>query len=575
MSGTAGTNPAPGWPRAARSVRVAILGWARLAYQGTQGSGYNLSASELAAGLAMSGHAVKYLSSGRTYDLRPWPHVRHEETWRGVECFDLVNSRNLSPASYNFANMASEASSPRDTALVLGWLDRERIEIVHVHSLEGFALDVIGRIRATGRPVVVTTHNYWFACPQVDLMRDESRLCLDYEGGRACEACIRKRPPGRQRLKRRLGQSLERVLGSELGGLMRTAAPLLVDRIRRGRRGALVPNDRAADPEAAAGFEVDSGLSLRAEAEGVIEHNLGPEPTDRPRKPVAPTPLDANESFLSSDRHLVVLNGYGRRRAQGIDALNQASLVTPPSDFVRRAYVAMGVDESRTRVVRLGQPHFDQIRRRTIRGPYYDARPWDPSAARPVRFGFFGAMRPSKGIDVLCEAIPLLPAAIRRRCQFHIRAMGHDWTLRKRLSLFPEVSFLGGYDLVQLIGAGAEYDVGVLPHAWFENSPLVLLEHLHAGKFVISSRLGGPVEWVRPPRNGLMVAGGRPDELAGAMASIVEGRVALPSPREVHEATPNVQSYPGHVAEVESIYAALLEGARAPSERPPAAAATR
>ncbi|MFN0133993.1 MAG: glycosyltransferase [Phycisphaerales bacterium] len=552
-----------GWPRASRPVRVALLGWARLAYQGTQGSGYNLSASELAAGLAMSGHAVFYLSSGRTYDLRPWAHIRREETWRGVDCFDLVNSRNLSPASYNFANMGAEASSPRDATLVLRWLDRHRIEIVHIHSLEGFPLDLIARVRASGRPVVVTPHNYWYACPQVDLMQDESRLCMDYDGGRACETCIRKRPPGRQRLKRRLGQAIERVLGVELGGLARTAAPLVRDRLRqlRGQRAVAIPNERAADPESAAGFDVESGLSPRAEAEGVIIHNLGAEPGDRPRKPVAATPIDANEVFLASDRHLVVLNDYGRRRAQGVEALNQASAVTPPSDFVRRAYVAMGLEEARSRVVRLGQPHFDQINRRTRRSPFYDARPWEPGAERPVRFGFFGAMRPSKGIDVVCEAIPLLPAAIRRRCQFHIRAMGHDWTLRKRLSLFPEVSFLGGYDLVQLIGAGAEYDVGLLPHVWFENSPLVLLEHLHAGKFVISSRLGGPLEWVRPPKNGLLVAGGRADELAGAIASIVEGAVRLPSPREVHEATPNLQSYPEHVAEVEGMYAGLLGAA--------------
>ena len=38
-------------------------------------------------------------------------------------------------------------------------------------------------------------------------------------------------------------------------------------------------------------------------------------------------------------------------------ALNRASLVIPPSDFVRRVYVRMGVKDELTRVVRLGQPH--------------------------------------------------------------------------------------------------------------------------------------------------------------------------------------------------------------------------
>jgi len=111
-----------------------------------------------------------------------------------------------------------------------------------------------------------------------------------------------------------------------------------------------------------------------------------------------------------------------------------------------------------------------------------------------------------------------------------------------------------------------EYDVGLLPPIWLENSPLVLLEHLHAGKFVITSRLGGPPEWVREPGedaghplgNGLLFPGGDADALATQIVRIASGEVELPSPAEVHGATPHLQSYPGHVAEVESIYRELL-----------------
>jgi glycosyltransferase involved in cell wall biosynthesis len=229
--------------------------------------------------------------------------------------------------------------------------------------------------------------------------------------------------------------------------------------------------------------------------------------------------------------------------------------------------VRMGLREERSRVVRLGQPHFDQINRRTRRSPFYSVRPWDPERAhRPLRFAFLGAMRPSKGIDIFARAIELLPHEVRQRCQLLFRALGFDWPLRRRLSRFPEVSFAGGYDLLQLIGAAGDYDVGILPHVWFENSPLVLLEHLHAGKFVICSRLGGPVEWVVPPKNGLLVAGGHADQLARAIEDLAEGRVTIPSPREIHEATPILQSYPGHVQEVAAVYAEVL-GRPAEAER--------
>jgi glycosyltransferase involved in cell wall biosynthesis len=557
-----------GWRTTDRPLRIAILGWARLANQGIQGSGYNLSASELAAGLALSGHGVFYLASGRRYNLWPGMLLRRLERWRGVECWDLLNSPNISPAAYNFYNQRAERSHAGQVRAVLGWLRSNRIQVVHVHSLEGYPLTLIGAVRDAGMAVIVTPHNYWYGCPQVDLMRGEKALCRDYEGGKACSSCIRRRIPWKAKLKRRLGHVWERMVGHEVGAALRRAGKMLPDRIAqlRGRIKEDQPNNREADSEAAMGFDAP-------ESDGTILHNLAPERHDHLRRPPAQTHADENERFLRADHHLTVLNEYGRRRLEGIEALNRASLVTPPSDFVRRVYIAMGLDERRSRVVRLGQPHFDQINRRTRRSPYYDVRPWNPrTATGPLRFGFFGAMRPSKGIDVFAAAIPLLPSEIRRRCQFHFRAQGYEWPLRKRLAIYPEVSFAGAYDLLQLIGAGQEYDVGVLPHAWFENSPLVMLEHLHAGKFVLSSRLGGPVEWIKPPLNGLLLPGGQAEPIAEAITGLVRGDIAIPSPREVHEATPILQSYPAHILEMESIYReALGEAPETPTVEVPAA----
>jgi len=253
--------------------------------------------------------------------------------------------------------------------------------------------------------------------------------------------------------------------------------------------------------------------------------------------------------------------------------------VTPPSDFMRKVYVKMGVEEERTRTIRLGQPHFDQINRRARRSPYYDVRPWHcERSTGPLRFGFFGTTRHNKGLDILIRAIPLLEKDVRQRCQFLVRASGWDWPFRKRVLQFPEVQFAGGYDLHQLIGAWSEYDVGILPHIWFENSPLVMLEHLHAGKMVVTSRLGGPAEWIVEQAkgaggaesdgasrhaggqcgNGLFFPGGDPEGLATCITRLVKGEVTVPSPREVHDVTPHLQSYPGHVSEVATMYAGLL-----------------
>lgn len=569
----AGTPP-EGWPVATRPLRIAILGWARLSLQAREGSGYNLNASDLAWGLALCGHSVSYLRSGMDYSLGRGAFVKRVENWKGIDCYDFHNSLNVSPASSNFRNMEREISSPRDNQAVLEWLDSIRAEVVHVHSLEGYGLDLIAAIRAGGRPVVVTPHNYWYVCPQVDLLHEELRVCEDYQGGTRCEGCLDAPRAERVRLKRGLDQLAHRVMGGFWAGTLRGIYGYVKwhwrpDRLARElkQRWFFKVHEHPApspDPELALGFDVEDATTHS----GRVEHGLKLENGEK-CPDVGVAPWDQNERFLKRDTHLVVLNNnvYGRRRLAGRDALNAASLVTPPSKFLLEAMHAMGVSSDRLRQVRLGQPHFDQLNRRARRSATYDVKPWSPASAGPLRIAFLGTTRNNKGLEVLVRAIPLLTKDVRQRCHFLIRAAGWDWLFRKRLSAYPEVTFAGGFDALTLISVMGEFDVGILPHIWFENSPLVLLEMLHAGKFVIASRLGGPPDWIVQPGertdlprgNGLLFPGGDAEALAACITRVVRGEVALPTAREVHGVSTLV-SYPDHVREVESVYLDLLAG---------------
>ncbi len=554
-----------------------MIGWARLSLQGREGSGYNLNCSELAAGLALAGHLVSYMRSGMDYSLRRRMWIEPSERWRGVACYALYNSPNLSPASSNFNNMVQEMESRRQTELVLAWLDRIRADVLHVHSLEGYGLDLLAAVRASGRPVVVTPHNYWYGCPQVDLLRHETDVCMDYDGGKACVGCLPPVDSTRLRRVRATEQSVYRTLGPFWSHTLRSFYFHIKPRVA----GLIKRRTSSDEPEAAGhiapdgtiehkGAPVDAELATGFDVHDAASHGgevLHEYPIEKGEKipELGRSPADQNERFLSSDVHLKVVNDYGRRRAAGIAALDAASLVTPPSRFVLGAMVAMGMDPQRGRHVRLGQPHFDQINRSVRRSPYYAARPWTPRSDRPLRLAFWGTTRNNKGLEILVRAIPMLSRDIRQRCHFLIRAAGWDWIFRKRLLKFPEVSFWGGYDPLHLIGGAREFDVGILPHVWFENSPLVLLEFLHSGRFVIASRLGGPPEWITEPGtserhplgNGLLFPGGEPGELAERITRLARGDVVLPSAREIHEAS-ELRSYPDHVREVEGIYRELL-----------------
>lgn len=562
------------WAKSDRPLKIALIGWARLSSQEREGSGYNLNKSELARGLVLSGHSVAYLAAGMTNRLGPTlsagsPRIVLRERWGGIECFELRNSPNAAPAAFNFTNMATEIAEPVSTGMVVAWLKSVGAQVAHVHSQEGYALDLIPTIEAAGIPVVVTPHNYWFVCPQVDLLHHERTVCIDYDGGRRCEGCLPARDVRSLRTTRAWGQSLEYLLGLYPADVIRKMAYGVKPTLKAMVRGQLVRKwaepmlkpEALNDPELALGFE----SVKRDERRGTtIYHHPPIYKEDQPRD-YARAEWGTNERVLSGGAaHRVSLTVYGRRREAGVSALAAASMVTPPSDYLRKVHVAMGVPEEKTRWVRLGQPHFDQINRRARRSPFYGVRPWDPkSATRPLRFAFFGTTRPNKGLEVLTRAIPLLSQSVRERCQFIVRAQGYEFGFRKRLAVFPEVSVHGGYDLYELISSAGTYDVGILSHIWLENSPLVLLENFHAGKMVICSRLGGPVDWIKTPEehpsgyNGLFFAGGDEHMLAAQITKLVTGEVAIPSPQEIHDRTTLV-SYPAHVREVEGIYQGLV-----------------
>lgn len=506
------------------SPRVAVLGWARLSAQEREGSGLNLSVSELCAALASRGSSVLYLRSGMDYSLFEGMHVQLAEIWRGVACFDLFNSPNLAPGNFNLRNAPDQIRCPSHTALVIRWLKALRVRLVHVHAIEGFSFDLLPAIRSAGIPVVVTPHNYYAICPQVDLLRNEQRVCEDYQGGAACATCLSHAPdPATYRQWRRRYQTSERWLGPH-------APASIKDRLlsaHRTLRDRFFPRPPAPP---------------------------GPHPTFQP---LPAAPADQGERLLAANAKLVVMNSYGERRKAGIAALNAANTVLCPSRFILRVHESFGVEPRLLRHVPLGQPHFDAIRAAAEQCPFYRESSWGVASRRPLRVAYFGNCYPNKGLATLVEAIAAQPPSLQAVTHYSIRAAGEDRPFRARLQGFPNVVFLGRYDIAQLPAIANDFDVCCFPNMGLENSPFVVLESLHAGRFVIASRLGGPTDFIDEGRNGLLFAAGNITELNTCLSRIVYGSTSLPSRREIHQRSA-LRSFESYVTEVQAAYRELV-----------------
>lgn len=505
------------------SLRVLQLSWAPIHARGSVGSGLNLVASHLASHFRKTGARVAAIASGRQYRAFTGPHLRADRVWNGCACVDLVNSTNLATGDVNFRNVQGQQRAPVDERLVVDFARAAGVQVAHVHSFEGLSFGIVRALHAAKIPVVYTPHNYYALCPQIDLNRDERRVCDDFEGGNACVKCLAAPDPSSERRYRARVQGVDAAFGPDAYAALSRMARRAPRSFRDWMTGG--PVHRISMEEDAA-----SG--------GAAEVPTPDAATPRFMKEAQAHDPSRVERLLRGEHHLRVLNAYGQRRVAAVEALNGAHSILCPSAFLLDTHAAMGVSRERLVHVPLGLPHLDHLRQMSALAPGHDQVPWRPSDIRPLRLCFLGTVHPNKGLLTLLRAIMTLTQAERDRIHLLVHATGGDAPVREWFKDVPQVAFLGPYDQARLASLAREYDVAVFPNAGLDNSPLVLLEHLSLGKFTLASDLGGPTGFITHAVNGLRVPASNPAAWAAAIGSILRGDVALPSADAVRAASP-------------------------------------
>lgn len=139
------------------------------------------------------------------------------------------------------------------------------------------------------------------------------------------------------------------------------------------------------------------------------------------------------------------------------------------------------------------------------------------------RFAYFGRLDPTKGVDLIVEALRRQPQ-LKLQCDlFLVRQPGSE-------PAFSEVSAhcktdrrLRVHDALpaaEVRQAMTSYDMVVVPSRWLETGPLVVLEAFAAGTPVLGADLGGIAELVQHDRSGYLFAPNDPLALAAAFAKI-------------------------------------------------------
>jgi len=150
-----------------------------------------------------------------------------------------------------------------------------------------------------------------------------------------------------------------------------------------------------------------------------------------------------------------------------------------------------------------------------------------PRAEHPI-VAYAGHLYPWKGVDVLIEALALLPDVAGRIVGGHPREpdLERATALAAARDLGPRVQFTGLLPPQDVAGAIADADVLVLPNTATEvsaryTSPLKLFEYLAAGRPIVASRLPALAEVLEDGVNALLVAPGDPTALADAIRRLL------------------------------------------------------
>ena len=152
-----------------------------------------------------------------------------------------------------------------------------------------------------------------------------------------------------------------------------------------------------------------------------------------------------------------------------------------------------------------------------------------------LKLVYLGRWDRVKGIDIVVAAVRAIPSSLPIQLTIHAIAPASDpiyeAEVRALIDGDPRIIIATALDRAHLASALAAHDVLVAPSQCFETGPIVVLEAIAAGLFVLGSRLGGIAELVDEADGGELVEASDVAEWSQAIARLAARRKAGPLAR--------------------------------------------
>lgn len=251
--------------------------------------------------------------------------------------------------------------------------------------------------------------------------------------------------------------------------------------------------------------------------------------------------------------------------------LANADQLVVPSGRAVPPFTALGIDPERFRTIENG---VDVERLQRLALPPVADRSADGSY-RPLRIAYLGTLIPSKGLDVLVDALVQLEPG---RVGLHIFGNavpyhGDEGFLTRvfsRVRPGDRVTYHGPYTTRDLPHILAQVDLLAAPALWHEAFGLTVREALAAGRPVIVSAVGGLQDAIADGVQGLVVPAGDVAALAAAIDALDRDRDRLAAMAEACRRAGTTRGFASMAAELSALYAEVAaRGAGARTTEPP------
>jgi len=190
----------------------------------------------------------------------------------------------------------------------------------------------------------------------------------------------------------------------------------------------------------------------------------------------------------------------------------EIAAVITPSTVMREFYLAQGVSEAKLHFIPYGSDlRSDEVAHR--------------NGHKGLRVGYIGRLDPKKGVDLLCQAVGMLPRELPIELNIYGPAENGDAyaeAIRQHARNDDRIKLCGKLERAEVASTYNAIDVLAVPSIWYENSPITISESLSMGCPVVCSDTAGMTDLVRNEVNGLTFPVGSNRGLAICLRRLAE-----------------------------------------------------